>query len=323
MLLRAALEAPRHAAELLARSLPEGLLGLVSLPSLELHAGGRHGADEGHAGELLFCADIAGNPGFVGFLFEPLEVGDAGLALRVLGCQQRIWQRHWERHCRARPGEPLPAVVLVVLRQGGRGCGPPAFSELLSQSAREHEALREVMPRFRCIVTDLADVTASSAPGRAASALSAFPSLVLWALGSATTPGQILLKLDQWSDALTDLANAEGGLAALEQLFVYVLNVVEARAFEPLRARVSQLAPAAAPALMSSAERLRAEGWRQGAAHGLAQGRRQSLERLMTLRFGPLSDAIAAWLEAADEELLERWLERVLIANSPRAVVEL
>ena len=70
---------------------------------------------------------------------------------------------------------------------------------------------------------------------------------------------------------------------------------------------------------MTNAEELRAQGLEQG----LARGRQQSLERLMTLRFGPLPEAVTARIHAANLELLDRWLELVLTADSPDAVVEL
>jgi putative YhgA-like transposase len=322
-LLRAAFQAPRHAAELLRVLLPDELLGLVSLRSLELHSGAdsntddgtAHGADDQKAGqrELLFRADMAGDRGFLGFIFEP----HGHLALRVLGCQHRIWQRFW----RGRPGEPLPPILLVALSDDlDDSSAPRDLEDLLSPAVREQPALRALMPRFRCIVRHSSQL---SGHDLALGALSAFPSLVLWALRDARTPGQILLTLDQWADALTNVASMEGGQDALEQLFLYILNVAEERAFDPLTARVCRLAPAAKPALVTVAERLKAEGTRQGTEHGLAQGRRQALEMLMTLKFGPLSDAIPAWIRAADVELLDRWLARILTASSPSAVVEL
>jgi flagellar biosynthesis/type III secretory pathway protein FliH len=159
-----------------------------------------------------------------------------------------------------------------------------------------------------------------------ARALSAFPALVLWALRDARTPGQILHTLDYWADALTDVANAEGGRDALEQLFVYISNVADNLAFDQFRARVAQLAPAAKEAIMTIAEELKAQGLKQGLEQGLEQGlvrgQRQALERQMLLKFGPLSDAVSARIQAANLEMLERWLERILTADTPDAVVE-
>jgi predicted transposase YdaD len=127
--------------------------------------------------------------------------------------------------------------------------------------------------------------------------------------------------------ALTDAANAPGGRDALEQLFVYISNVVENLPFDEFRARVSQLAPAAKEAVMTIAEELKAlgmqQGIQQGREQGIQQGKRVTLEKLMTLKFGPLSHAVRARIQAADLEKLDRWLERILSADTPDAVVEL
>jgi hypothetical protein len=116
--------------------------------------------------------------------------------------------------------------------------------------------------------------------------------------------------------------NATGARSALEQLFVYIFDVAEDLAFDQFQARVAQVAPAAERAVMTVAEELRAEGLKQGLEQGLIQGQRQALERQMLLKFGPLSDAVSARIQAANLEMLGRWLERILTADTPDAVVE-
>jgi hypothetical protein len=226
--------------------------------------------------------------------------------------------------------------VPIVISHDPRGWSAPCeFSDLVSPVMRQHELLRAVTPQFRCIVDDLSRLSDQDLMARA---LSAFPTLVLWALRDARTPGQILLTLDQMADALTDVANANGGRDALEQLFVYISTVAENLAFDQFRARVAQLAPAAKEAIMTIAEELKAQGLNQGLVQGREQGlvqgreqglvrglvlgRRQTLERLMTVKFGPLPEAVIGRIQAADLEVLDLWLERILSADTPDAVVE-
>jgi predicted transposase/invertase (TIGR01784 family) len=309
-LFRAAFESPQHAAPLLEALLPGDMLGLVSLISLELQSGGGRGKDlEEFRSDLLFRAIIDGSPGFVCFLFEHQSSSDARMPLRVLGYQLRIW----ERHSRAHPDKPLPPIVPIVISHDPNGWRAPCeFADLLSPVMRQHELLRAVTPHFRCIIDDLSRLSDQDLKARA---LGAFPTLVLWALRDARTSGQVLLTLDQW-------ANAEGGRDALEQLFVYISNVSENFAFDTFRARVTQLAPAAKEAMTTIAEELRAQGREQERQHSLHR-QRQTLERLMTRKFGHLPEAVAACIQAADFEALDRWFERVLTAESPDAVVEL
>jgi hypothetical protein len=77
---------------------------------------------------------------------------------------------------------------------------------------------------------------------------------------------------------------------------------------------------------MTIAEETKLPGWNpaleQGLEQGLVRARRQVLERLMSVKFGPLPAAVSARIEAADLELLDNWLERILDAETPDAVVE-
>jgi predicted transposase/invertase (TIGR01784 family) len=321
-LFRAAFESPQHAAELLEALLPADMRGLIALTSLELQSGGGRGKDlEEFRSDLLFRARIVGEDGFVCFLVEHQSSSDARMPLRMLGYGGRIW----ERRSRAHPGELLPPIVPIVISHDPRGWrGPCEFFEIVSPVIRQHELLRAVTPQFRCIVDDLSRLSDQDLKARA---LGAFPTLVLWALRDARTPGQILETLDHWADALTDVANAAGGRDALEQLFVYISNVAENLAFDQFRARVSQLAPAAKETVMTIAEELKALGLQQGREQGLQQGfvqaRRELLEKQMRLKFGPLPDAMIARIHAADLETLDRWVERILTADTPDAVVAL
>ena len=119
------------------------------------------------------------------------------------------------------------------------------------------------------------------------------------------------------------------------QLFMYISTVAENLEFATFKARVAQLSPAAEEAIMTIAEQLQARGLERGLQQGLEQGlmqgreqglmqaRRETLEMLLTMKFGSLSAAVTARLQAADVDTLGRWLARILTADSAEAVVEL
>lgn len=69
----------------------------------------------------------------------------------------------------------------------------------------------------------------------------------------------------------------------------------------------------------------REEGREAGREEGREEGRRQEaralLLRLLEGRFGALTEAVRASIEAADRLTLERWSERILHAPTPEAVV--
>jgi hypothetical protein len=54
----------------------------------------------------------------------------------------------------------------------------------------------------------------------------------------------------------------------------------------------------------------------QGEARGRAEGEATLLTRLLTNKFGPLSDAIRTRLSTATIPELETWADRMLVASS-------
>ncbi|MEU8899839.1 DUF4351 domain-containing protein [Nocardia sp. NPDC048505] len=68
---------------------------------------------------------------------------------------------------------------------------------------------------------------------------------------------------------------------------------------------------------MTTAEQLRAEGRAQGRAEGTAG----VLIKQLTLKFGPLSEPVVSAIENASPEQLDRWVARVLTADSLHQVL--
>ena len=66
--------------------------------------------------------------------------------------------------------------------------------------------------------------------------------------------------------------------------------------------------------LMTAGEVLMQRGEARGKALGELDGRRGILRKQLTLRFGPLPEAAATRLDAADLTALDHWAERVLTA---------
>jgi hypothetical protein len=68
---------------------------------------------------------------------------------------------------------------------------------------------------------------------------------------------------------------------------------------------------------MTWADKIRAEGWRDGLEQGREQGARRILLRLLGLRFGPLPETVRRRVDAIDSlEMLTDLAGRVLSARS-------
>jgi hypothetical protein len=131
-----------------------------------------------------------------------------------------------------------------------------------------------------------------------------------------------------WSALVQAVAAAPGGRLELEALSSYFLHVTELPAgrLADWLARVVSLPDE--NAVMSTADKLRAEGLAQGRvegraegkiegrAEGRAEGRVELLLRLLTARFGKLPEPLPARLRNARPEDLDGWALRVLDAKS-------
>jgi len=89
-----------------------------------------------------------------------------------------------------------------------------------------------------------------------------------------------------------------------------------------LRDELRALEEETSMAYVTSIERLaREEGWEEGREEGREEGEKhgeaKALLRLVQVKFGPPEPAVAARIAAAESAQVERWLERILTANSP------
>lgn len=67
---------------------------------------------------------------------------------------------------------------------------------------------------------------------------------------------------------------------------------------------------------MTTAERLRAEGWEKGRDEGRAEGHAIALTDLLSARFGSLPREVGEKITTADAARLRAWFRRALTATT-------
>lgn len=168
--------------------------------------------------------------------------------------------------------------------------------------------LADLIPSCSIVVEDLEHLDNDELEGRA---LAVFPKLALWFLRDARYTARFLNNFHHWLDTLSEALGTPNGLVALGQLFRYLTLVGREVQFERFRTTLRQM-PAAEESVMTFAEQFRQKGRQEGRQEGQAG----LLQKLLTLKFGELSQEHLARLHAADEEQLERYTERLLGAAS-------
>ncbi len=131
--------------------------------------------------------------------------------------------------------------------------------------------------------------------------------------------------LRPWMQTVVAVLTAPKGVEALPAIAGYIIEASEGRP-EDIGAFFRELGPKAQEAYVTAAEKLtaqvRAKALEQGRSEGRAEGQTALLIRLLTLRFGPVSENVQARIRVATSAELDRWAERVLSASTLGDVFE-
>jgi predicted transposase/invertase (TIGR01784 family) len=308
---------PEHAAAELRAVLPPELVARMDFSTLRVCPGSY--VDEALSGsqsDLLFSVQVSGKPALLYVLFEHQSTPDKLMPLRLLGYVVRILVRHVDEAKTARDALPLPVVIPVVLHHGEAGWSVASrVEELFDQQLVEEAGLSEFVPRLRFVLDDLRHVTDEELLRRA---LGLLPTLALWLLRDARNPTRFAHSLGRWTATLAKLRAAPNGREAFWTIFRYIAAVAD----ESVATILSEALEAAHPNEKDAQMTTLAERWTaEGEARGRAEGKAETLRKLLTLRFGELSETTELRISSASESELDRWVERVLTADTLAAVV--
>lgn len=147
-----------------------------------------------------------------------------------------------------------------------------------------------------------------------ARSLPAFQKLALWALRDARDPPRLFASFDFWGATMAEAGRTRSGQEALSVLFEYMFQVLDRVHWSELHARIRSLESLTEETTMTIAEMFREEG--------REQGRVATLRKLLVLKFQALDAASEARLQAATPEEVDRYLDRLLTADSLSAVFD-
>jgi len=305
-LFKTAFEAPADAAALLRELVPAAVQAAVAWETLD-HEDGSFVDDTlaDHHSDRLFSARLRAGPAErVYFLLEHQSTGDPTMPLRVLSYQVRIW----DRFVKEQPGARLaPVIAVLVSHVPGGWTAARAFEDLFDPEVMAVSGLAALVPRFSLVVEDLMQLSNADLAARL---LGAFPKLALWLLRDARDPAGLLASFDAWIPSMLELGRTRAGLARLAVLITYMFRVIDPVNQEELRAKIRALGPRIEEVAMSIAE------------HLYEEGRIATLRRLLRFKFPALGAEYEARLQAATPEAIDRYLQRLLTADSVAAVFE-
>ena len=293
----------RHAAAWLRWLLPAAVARAIEWASLRPAPEKLRGhAPRLSVADLVLGAKRCGDLGPVWFVVEHKAHRDPEVERQLLRYAVHLGDR-------AR-GDLGPAPVVAVLLHHGD-------QPFLGGAPAGDDPFAAWQPQLRFIVDDLQRETEASLRARRLTPLGTLTLLCLRFL-RGQSGAETLQSFERWGDLLRAVDRDDGprsGRDAIAAIACYALCVVEVphrdlhEAFERLLQRPEET-------IMSTAEKLRREGFAQGRAEGEAMGRAETLLRQLEKRFGALPAGTAERVRASTIADLDRWLDRVLDARA-------
>lgn len=302
-LFRGVLGAPANAASQLRAVLPGALADRLDLDHLTQVPGSF--VDEAlkwRYSDLVFTVPLDGREAFVYVLVEHQSRSDPLMAFRMLRYVIRVWDAYLRGHRQARR---LPAVIPLVVHHGRRPWASPVqLLDLLDLDPDAISAAGQYLPRFEFLLDDLTGVGDQELRDRP---LTAPARMALLLLKIAADNPRLVSDLRPWADQLGAVLDQPGGVEVFIALLTYIELVGEVPAGE-LHDIAASLGPKAEEAYVTTADMLRAEGE--------ARGRAEILVQQLTLKFGPLPEAVSETVHAAPSDQIQTWAARILTADT-------
>jgi predicted transposase YdaD len=329
---RRILGVPSNAASQLRATLPPALVARLDLDRLALVPGSLVDATlRWRHTDLLFTVPLDGRAAFVYVLIEHQSSADPLMAFRML----RYVVRVWERYLADRPGATrLPAVVPLVVHHNERAwTAPVQVRDLVDLAPELADGWREYLPRFQFLLDDLVRVDERALRERP---LTSSVRLTLLLLKIAPGNPRLAKDLWPWADELRAVLDGPDGREEFAALLRYIELVGEADTHDQLHDLIAVLGPEAEETYMTLAEMHRAEGRvegrlegraeghaegrlegrAEGHAEGRLEGRVETLVQQLTVKFGPLPEAVLTLVHDASADQLQTWTARVLTADT-------
>jgi predicted transposase/invertase (TIGR01784 family) len=305
---------PEHAAALLRTGLPRQLAEAFDWSTLRLrtHDFVDERLREHRTDELYSVLDHAGIEHFA--IVEHKAAPDPDTAPQMHGYHVPV---HDQCRSQGPPGTPLPPILPIVVHHGPK-CWTAPTTLLQGRGAGGHRYLD-----LELLVDDFARLDEQAILDRGLTDRGTATMLFLQVLRTAA-PDDCASLLQRWQPLLRRVRNGRDGRRALGGLLTYALEVTELSREHLAGFAAAVGDPADKDAIMSTADKLRAEGRVEGHAEGRvegrAEGRIETLLRQMTRRFGPLPATTVAHVRAGTPAELDAWTDRILTAPTLEAL---
>ncbi len=256
------------AADFLQHYLPEDILTLTDLNSLEICKDSFVEDDlKDYHSDMLYKVMLEGREGYVYLLFEHKSYADRLIHLQLIEYMLKIWRLVLKQ----KTEKSLPVIIPMVLYHGQKKWQHGTkFSELFSEY---HGNLKIYIPDFEFVLYDLTQYSDDAIRGMV------LHRVVMLLFRHIYDP-DIADKLPGIFSQMREIIESEGGLRFLEKILRYLSNTAGGITPDELTNMVKEsFSQEKEGGFMTIAEILRKEGFELGIQQGIQQGVQQGVQQ--------------------------------------------
>lgn len=261
--------------------------------------------------DLLFKADIAGNEGYIYFLFEHKSYPDKGIVFQVLRYMVEIWEAKLDREIGR-----LPIVIPLVVYHGKTNWRiPSSLGSILNGYDKLPDELKVYIPNFDYLLYDLSRYSDDEIKGVAQTKIG------LTLLRDIFSPDteKLLESFFRSVAYLNELEDRQTGVEYFETMIRYILGSstrLTKKDMEKMIQRIETVFPEGSDMSMTLADILREEGIEIGMEKGMEIGGERALAdmatRILVGKFKRVPADVKAAIQKLDTPTLQELIMKII-----------
>lgn len=297
--------------------LPESVSEIIDLETLEAQRDSYISQElQETFTDMLYRVKINEKTGYLYFLFEHKSYPSHKIAFQLLKYMSEIWDKYSTHEKK----EALPIIIPLVIYHGqGHWHTSTRLSQMIPGYTQLPETVKDYIPDYQYLLYDLSQYQDEAIKGgvRLKILMTIFRDIF------TKDPNRLRESVLKAAAYLRELENKETGIDYLEIYMRYVFSAAHQMTKADLEKILNEMTkeyPEGREVAMTLADILRKEGLEEGMKRGRMEGRMEgetqalvkTALRLLTKKFGPLSEPVQKRIQELDAATLEVMIDQVL-----------
>ncbi len=289
--------------------LPQSIMDIVDINTLEVQKDSFINADLEEAfSDMLFKINVNKQEGYLYFLFEHKSYVSKNITIQLLKYMIEIW----ETKAKKENIRELPMIIPLVIYHGNNEWKiKTSLGEMINGYDAIPEDVKKYVPDYEYLFYDLSRYTDEQIKGevKLRIVLTIFRDIF-------TKDSQVIRKsILRATEHLRELDDKQTGIEYFETFMRYVLNAgqkLTKKEMNDIIGAIETTFPEGSETVMTLAEQFKQEGREEGIQEGEANALAKMAIRLLTKKFGSLSEDNRIKIKKLDSVTLEIIIDEIL-----------